>query len=112
MNENQIKMRMLLFRAIDTILVFALMGLGIFSVFYSTHKEIMIAACLVGLFFVNMLGRETNRRVALLGVQLEILKREKKTQEQRTLMSTRHTLPHKTKSTVIKTTPTNPATKK
>jgi hypothetical protein len=63
----------------------------------------MIASCLAGLFLVNTLGKITNKRIAIMGVQLEALKREHKKEEQRTIMRTRHTTIRKTSTTTINT---------
>ena len=106
MNENQIKTKIFCLKALDTVLVIALMVAAIYTALYAENKEFMIASCLVGLFLVNTLGRFTNNKVALLGVQLDILIRKKKKEEQRTLMGTRHTTTRATKNSVIKTNPT------
>ena len=108
MNINQLKFRINLFRALDVILMGALAGVVIYTIFYAKNKEYMIAVCLGGLFVVSTIGKFTNKRIALMGVKLEMLKREKKTEEQRTLMGTRHTLSGRTRSTIVKTNPTNP----
>jgi len=109
MNENQLKTRIFILKSIDVILVIALTIAGIYSVFYAPNKEFMIILCLVGLFLVNTMGKITNNKVAIMGVQLDILIRDKKKEEQRTLMGTRHTTARATKNTSIHT---NPTTKK
>jgi uncharacterized membrane protein (Fun14 family) len=102
MNENQLKTKIYLLRALDTTLLLIVVGLGVYAAFYAENKEIMIIACLVGLFLVNALGRATNKSITLMGIQLEKLKREKKTEEQRTLMSTRHSTRFSTRSGATK----------
>lgn len=97
MNENQLKTKIFLLRALDTTLMLIVIGLAIYAIFYAENKEVMIIACLVGLFLVNALGRVTNKWISLMGVQLERLKRDRKTEEQRTLMSTRHSTRFSTK---------------
>ena len=91
MNVNQLKTRIVILKTIDTVLVLAVIVAGIYVAFYAENKEPMILSCLVGLYLVNTLGRYTNNKVALMHVQIEMLTREKKTEEQRTLMRTRHT---------------------
>ncbi len=102
MNENQLKTKIYLLRALDTVLVLTVIGIAIYTVFYAQNKEFMIMASLVGLFIVNLVGRETNKRISLMGVQLEKLKRDKRTEEQRTLLSTRHGTRISTKSGATK----------
>jgi hypothetical protein len=109
MNENQIKTKIFLLRSLDTTLVLALMGAGIYAVFYAPNREFMIMMCLVGLFLVNILGKATNKKISLLGVQLERLKRDNRAEEQRALMSSRHGKNFSSKPTASKT---NPVTKK
>ncbi|MCG8379145.1 MAG: hypothetical protein MI865_06700 [Proteobacteria bacterium] len=114
-NVNQLKMWIFILQAIDSVLVIVLTSVAIYSVFYAEDKEYMIIACLIGLFFVNSLGRFTHKRVANMRIQMEMLLREQKTQEQRTLMATRHTTVGGTKATGIGTvgaSSTKPATKK
>ena len=106
MNENQIKIKIFILKSIDTVLVIALVIAAIYTALYAEDKEFMIISCLVGLFLVNTLGRVTNKKVAIMRVQLDILIRDKKKEEQRTLMGTRHTTARATKNTVIKTNPT------
>lgn len=92
-------------KAIDAIFAMALMVAGIYAVFYAENKEFMIISCLVGLFLVNMLGQITNKRVAIMSVQLDMLIRDKKKEEQRTIMGTRHTTARSTKTSPSKTNP-------
>ncbi len=106
MNINQLKTKIFILKAIDFVLVISLMVAGIYAVFYTQNKEFMIIMCLVGLFLVNTLGKFTNNKVALMHVQLDILLRDKKRDEQRTLMGTRHTTVSATKNTTVKTNPT------
>jgi uncharacterized membrane protein len=98
MNINQIKTRIFILKAIDFILVVSLMVGGIYSVIHSDNKEFTIIACLVGLFLVNSLGQFTNNKVAIMRIQLDMLIRDKKKEEQRTLMGTRHTTINKTRT--------------
>ena len=109
MNENQLKTKIYLLRALDTVLVLTVIGIAIYTVFYAQNKEFMIMASLVGLFIVNLVGRETNKRISLMGVQLEKLKRDKRTEEQRTLLSTRHGTRISTKSGATKSGATKSA---
>lgn len=106
MNKNQIKTKILILRTVDTVLVIALMVAGIYSVLYADNKETMLVACFIGLLLLNRLGRMTNNKIALLRVQLGILMRDMKREEQATLMRTRHTMTRATKNTAIKTNPT------
>ena len=108
MNENQIKFKIYFLKSIDTIFVLTLTGLAIYSALYAENKEYMIVVCLVGLFLVSVLGRAIAKKVALLRVQLDILMRERKTEEQRTIMSTRHTTVRTKKGTSFTANPTNP----
>lgn len=109
MNENQLKTKIILLRGFDTSMVIALTAVAIYSALYSEEKEFMIIACMVGLLLVSILGRAIANKVAVLRVQLEMVQREKRTEEQRTLMGTRHTTTRAAKTTVINT---NPTTKK
>ena len=106
MDENQLKTRIFVLQAIDTILVIALTIAAFFSVLYAENKEFTLIMCLVGLFLVNTLGKITNKKVAIMGVQLEALRRETKAEKQRTLMRTRH-LTKRVRKTI--TTSTSPA---
>jgi len=101
--ENQIKTKIFIYKSIDVIFITALAITAIYTALYSENREFMIASCLVGLFLVNLLGKMTNKRIAIMGVQLEALKREHKKEEQRTIMGTRHTTIKKTSNTTIKT---------
>ena len=103
MNKNQIKTKIFILRTIDTVLVISLMVAGIYSVFYAENMETMLIGCFIGLFLLNRLGRMTNNKIALLHVQLGILMRDKKREDQATLMKTRHTMARATKNTAIKT---------
>ncbi len=109
MNENQIKTKIFILKSIDTALVFALTIAAIYTALYAENKEFMIISCFVGLFLVNMLGKITIKKIAIMHVQLDILIRDRKREEQRTLMGTRHTTARATKNTSIYT---NPTTKK
>jgi hypothetical protein len=106
MNENQVRTRIFILKAIDKILMVALIGAVIYTAFYAPNKEFMIFVCLVGLMVLNTVGRFTNKRISIMGVQLELLIREKKKEEQRTIMSTRHTTVGGTRTTATKATPT------
>ena len=91
MNINQLKTRIFFLKSIDTILVLSLITAAFYSVFYAENKEMMLIYCLVGLYLVNTLGRFTNKKVALMRIEIEMMEREKKKEEQRTLMKTRNT---------------------
>jgi hypothetical protein len=101
--DNQIKTKIFIYKSIDAIFIIALAITAIYTALYSENKEFMIASCLAGLFLVNTLGKITNKRIAIMGVQLEALKREHKKEEQRTIMRTRHTTIRKTSTTTINT---------
>jgi hypothetical protein len=101
--ENQIKTKIFIHKSIDAIFIIALAITAIYTALYSENKEFMIASCLAGLFLVNTLGKITNKRIAIMSVQLEALKREHKNEEQRTIMRTRHTTIRKTSNTTINT---------
>jgi len=105
MDENQLKTRIFVLQAIDTLFVIALTIAAFFSVLYAENKEITLIMCLVGLFLVNTLGKMTNKKVAIMGVQLEALRRKTKLEEQRTLMNTRHRRTHVKKTTATSTSP-------
>ncbi len=105
MNENQLKMKIYMFRTIDTLLVICLLGASVYAIFYAENKEVMLMVCLAILVITSLLGRVMNQKIALLGVQLEILKREKKREEQNTLMSTRHSTRFSTKRSATSTKP-------
>jgi uncharacterized membrane protein len=92
MNVHQLKTKIFILKAMDTIFVLVLVAAGIYSVFYAENKEVMIVYCLIGLYLVNALGRYTYYKVALMHIQIESLTREHKREEQRTLMRTRHTV--------------------
>jgi len=109
MNINQLKTKIFILKAIDTILVTALLGAVVYAIFFTENKEFMIYTCLVILVVVNLVGKFTNKKSALMRVQLDILIRDKKKEEQRTIMGTRHTTARATKHTA---TNTNPTTKK
>jgi hypothetical protein len=106
MNENQIRTKIFILKAIDKILMFVLLGAVIYTAFYAPNKEFMIFVCLVGLMVLNAAGRFTNKIISIMGVQLELLIREKKKEDQRTLLSTRHTTVGGTRTTATRTNPT------
>jgi len=107
MNKNQIKTKIFILRSIDTVLAIALMVAGIYSTLYHTDNiETVLIAIFIGLFLLNWLGRMTNNKIAVLRVQLGILMRDMKREEQATIMKTRHTMRRTTKNTAIKTNPT------
>ncbi len=105
MNINQLKTKIFILKAIDFVLIISLIVAGIYTAFYAQNREFMIIMCLVGLFLVNTLGRFTNNKIALMHVQLDILLRDKKKEEQRTLMGTRHTTVGAPKKTTVKKNP-------
>ena len=78
-------------KSLDTILVLSLIATAFYSFFYAENKEMMLIYCLVGLYLVNTIGRYTSKKIALINIQIDITEREKKREEQRTLMRTRHT---------------------
>ena len=108
MNENQIKTKIFLLKGLDTVLVLSLLGAGVYAALYAPNKEFMIVACFIGLFLVNIFGRFSAKKVSVMRIQLEMIRREKKAEEQRTLLSTRHTIARTTKhpTASTKTTPT------
>lgn len=91
MNINQLKTKIFILKSIDTILVLGLMAVAAYSFLYAENKEMMLVYCLIGLFMVHNLGKYTSKKVALMHIQIDMLEREKKKEEQRTLMRTRHT---------------------
>jgi phenylacetate-coenzyme A ligase PaaK-like adenylate-forming protein len=91
MNVNQIKTKIFILKSVDTILIVGLIAMACYSAFYSSNKEMMLIYCLIGLFLVNTLGRYTSKKIALMRIQIDMTEREKKKEEQRTLMRTRHT---------------------
>lgn len=105
MNENQLKTRIFVLQAIDTLFVIALTIAAFFSVLNAENKEFTLIMCLVGLFLVNTLGKMTNKKVAIMGVQLETLRRETKLEKQRTIMNTRRRRTHVRKTTATSTSP-------
>jgi hypothetical protein len=109
MNENQLKTGIFILKAIDTILMTVLLAAVAYTIFYVEEKQFMIFVCLVVLALVGVLGRFSKNKIAVLAVQLQILQRDKKKEEQRTIMGTRHTTARATRTTAINT---NPATKK
>lgn len=111
MNENQIKTKILVLKSIDIILIFSLIAAVIYSVFYAEDKVFMMFACLAGLFLVGTVGRMITNKIAILHVQLEMLIRDKRKEQQRTLMSTRHTT-RRTSTKDSGGTITNPVKKK
>ena len=106
MDENKLKTKIFILQAIDTLFVIALTIAAIYSLIYAENKELMIIMCFVGLFLVNTLGRATTKKVAIMRVQIDILKRKMKTEEQRTLMGTRHRTTPVTKTTTTNIKPT------
>lgn len=109
MNEhqiNQLKLKVTLMKVMDIVLLSALVIAAIYTAFYAEDKQTLIFACLVGLLIVNALGRLTKKYIANMGVKMGILAREQKTEEQRTLMGTRHTTVRAKKTTTINTNPT------
>ncbi len=92
MNVNQIKTRILILKSIDTILVLCLIATAGYSFFYATNKEMMLLYCLIGLYLVNALGKYTSHKIAMMHIQIDLLEREKKKEQRRTLMKTRHTV--------------------
>lgn len=89
MNENQLKAKIFILKAIDTVLILALIGTAIYSFTYAENVEFMIGVCLAILAVVNTIGRAIHRKVAQMGVQLEMLRRKNKTEAQRRLMGAR-----------------------
>ncbi len=108
MNVNQLKTRIFILKAIDTILVLVVIIAAIYTAFYAAEKEFLILGCFIGLFVINTLGRVTGEKIALMRVQMDVLIRKNKKAEQRTIMGTRHTKVRETKSGG---SITNPATK-
>lgn len=103
MNENQLKTKIFVLKAIDTILITGLLVTVAYTVFYAEEKEFMIFVCLVTLALVSLIGRSTKNMASILGVQLQILLRDKKREQQRTLMGTRNTKPGGTRATSVNT---------
>ena len=99
-------------RGLDIVLITSLFVTAGYTYFYAKNKEFMIIVTVVILAIVSVVGRIIFRKVSLLRVQLDMLLRTKKTEEQRTIMSTRHTTRRSTKSTMVNTNPTNPTTTK
>jgi len=52
----------------------------------------MLLYCLIGLYLVNALGKYTSHKIAMMHIQIDMLEREKKKEQRRTLMKTRHTV--------------------
>ena len=78
-------------KSLDTILVLSLIATAFYSFFYAENREMMLFFCLVGLCLVSLFGRFTSEKIALMKIQIDMTEREKKKEEQRTLMRTRHT---------------------
>jgi hypothetical protein len=91
MNVNQIKTKIFILKSIDTILVLSLIALAYYSALYSSNKEMMLIYCLIGLFLVNTLGRYTSKKIALMKIQIDMMERENKKEQQRALIKARHT---------------------
>ena len=93
-------------------LMATLLGAAAYAIFFAEEKDHWIIICLVILAVVTTFGRFLHKQAALMNVTVNMLLREQKTEEQRTLMSTRHTTVSATKKTNVNTNPTNPTTKK
>ena len=73
MNVNQLKSRILVLKSIDIALLLCVIATAAYTALYSDNKEIMMIACLIGLFLVNTLGGYTSQKVALMKNQIEKL---------------------------------------
>ena len=63
MNEGQLKNRIFLIRAVDTIFLLAVFSLGIYAVLYSENGTIPGIASLIGLYLVNLLGNFSTTKI-------------------------------------------------
>ncbi len=111
--ENQLSLKIALLKALDSLLMLGVLALAAYTYLYAENKEFMIFVCLGLLAVFSITGRLISKIVANTKVRLEMAKREKKIEEQRTLMSTRHTLGATRKTgTGATSNPTNPPPKK
>ena len=78
MNESQIKTKIFLLNAVDTVLVIALICFGIYAILYSEHKNIMATFTIVGLCLVNTIGKYKATKIAVMQVELAQLQRKDK----------------------------------
>lgn len=78
MNVSQIKITIFLIRAIDILLLLAVFSVGIYAVFRPENMNLMITVALIGLFFVNALGRFTANKIAVMKAEIERQERAEK----------------------------------
>ena len=78
MTEGQLKSRIFLIRAVDTIFLLAVFSLGIYAVLYSENGTFPGIASLIGLYLVNLLGNFSNTRISRLKDDLKKIQNKDK----------------------------------
>ena len=89
MNENQLKSKIFVYKSIDNIMILSLIACAIYGIAYAEDKTIIIGICLAILALVGTIGRAIHNHIAKLRVQLDLIRRNNKTEQQRKLMSAR-----------------------
>ncbi|MFB3100312.1 MAG: hypothetical protein ACE1ZM_02575 [Gammaproteobacteria bacterium] len=77
MNEGQIKIKILLIQVLDWSLLISVFAVGLYTIFYSESKNIMVTFALAGLFLVNSLGHVSINKIAALRMDLKKLQNNK-----------------------------------
>ena len=81
MNEGQIKARIFLIKSVDYLLIIAVMSLAVYALNHRENMNLLMTAFLLGLMLVNRVGNFTLSKIAVLRIEMEKLKREKKSEK-------------------------------
>lgn len=77
MDDTSLKVKILLMRLVDWILLIAVFSTGVYAIVYAPKNgEIIALASVAALFLVNKLGSFTNTKIASMKVNFEIEKRK------------------------------------
>ena len=81
MNESQIRMKMLILRSLDWLLLLIVLGVGISAILYTDKQFMALVFTMVGLGVVHLSGNWVVKKVAAYRLELDQLKRKEKFEE-------------------------------